>query len=413
MSKKITAVFTAIIIVIMTLSGTAVFAEESYQSLLTDLDDSLTDEQESDLRQHLSEAAKAAGCNVGVIISADIHGMTAREYTEKMFDTSFGVNSDGVMLLINNDYESGYGDWLTAEGNAVERFGKQSDKVLADVYSGLNSGGFYGAVRSFCDYLCIEGSTEIAYRAVLNDRQDILTDEQIDILTEEMLEVANKLEINVGVVITDNIEGKTDKAFTDDYLDSTFGFGSSSIVLLFNNDRTNMNYTDWISTCGKCTDWYDSKTNRIFDDVYYGLDNNNNSYYYAIKEYCTALETYAGKSGSTQVGVPVSDYSDEITLGKVFINSLILPIIFGLVMALIVTYSAAAGYKRKKPVSAREYLENSRTRFVRQNDIFIREYHSSHSVSSGSSRGGGHHSGGGGHHSSSHSSHGGGGGRRR
>lgn len=81
-------------------------------------------------------------------------------------------------------------------------------------------------------------------------------------------------------------------------------------------------------------------------------------------------------------------------------------------ISIVVTTVVARGYKKKAPISAANYLDNSVTRFSVKNDIFLREF-TTHFSSSSSSGGGGHHSGGGGHHSSSHSSHGGGGGRHR
>lgn len=413
MAKKLLAAFTAVGMALALLLGASITAAaEYYYSVLVDLADVLTDDEEDKLLQYLNDTAQLAECNVGVIITNNIHGQTARAYTEDKFDSTFGKDSDGVMLLINNDYDSGYGDWLTAEGNAVERFGKKSDAVLQAMYDGLNSGGFYGAVKGFCDYLRPDGGESVSYHAVLNDLDGVLTTSEKDELCALMLNTANEIEVNIGVVITNDLQGKSDEAYTNDFLDSSFGFGSSSIVLLFNNDRSNMDYVDWISTCGKGSDWYDRKIDRIFDRVYDGLGDDD--YCDGIRSFCSALKTYAGSGSSTLVDSPVTDFRDNAESFGTIIRFLMFPIAISLVIAIVITCCVASTYKRKKPVSASHYMDKSRTRFIHKSDTFIREFHTSRRVSSSSSGGGGgRHSGGGGHHSSSHSSHGGGGGRRR
>ena len=81
-------------------------------------------------------------------------------------------------------------------------------------------------------------------------------------------------------------------------------------------------------------------------------------------------------------------------------------VIVALIIAVCVANSQAAKYKKRAPVSARRYMDGSLTRFTQRGDVFVREYTTSHRISSSSS-GGSRHSGGGGHRS------GGGGGRRR
>lgn len=412
MAKKLLAAFTAVGMALVLLLGASITAAaEYYYSVLVDLADVLTDDEEDKLLQYLNDTAQLAECNVGVIITNNIHGQTARAYTEDKFDSTFGKDSDGVMLLINNDYDSGYGDWLTAEGNAVERFGKKSDAVLQAMYDGLNSGGFYGAVKGFCDYLRPDGGESVAYRAVLNDLDGVLTTSEKDELCALMLNTANEIEVNIGVVITDDLKGKSDEAYADDFLDSSFGFGSSSIVFLFNNDRSNMNYSDMISACGNGSDKYDRYADRILDRIYDGFGDDD--YFSGIQAFCTALKTYDRSGSSTSVDAPVSDFHDKAESFETIIRFLMFPIAISLVIAIVITCSVASTYKRKKPVSAAHYMDKSRTRFLVKTDTFIREFHTSHRVSSSSSGGGGRHSGGGGHHSRSHSSHSHHSGRRR
>lgn len=414
--KRITAAVAAVVMFLACVSGFGItaFAAENVQGVLFDIEEVLSESDRQEMNDLVSDTAEKVGFNVGVIFSDDLGGMSAREYTELYFDTVFGEKADGVMLLINGDFSGGdSSDWLCGAGEHGEKLAMQSQDILSSCYYGLNKSGFRGLTESYCEYLLKDAGIDSensgvpsGYRAVLSDLDDKLTDAEETELLSLMQETANHIECNVGVVITDDLLGKSDSKYANDFLDECFTFGSSSIVLLYNNDKSNMNYVDWISTCGRGSDLYDSRIDDIFDDVYAGLDPNDN-YARSIRFFCEYLSEHDfDTSGYYDTDSPISalmSFGDVATF-------MFLPTVFGLVLAFAIAGSFAKSYKKKKPISATAYIDANRTRFTRKNDIFVREFTTHHTISSSS---GGHHSGGGGHHSSSHHSHGGGGGRRR
>ena len=113
------------------------------------------------------------------------------------------------------------------------------------------------------------------------------------------------------------------------------------------------------------------------------------NYYAAVTNYCAYLRSHDSVPSKV-----------DINIGHVG------GVIVALIIAVCVANSQAATYKKRAPVSARRYMDGSLTRFTQRGDVFVREYTTSHRISSSSS-GGSRHSGGGGHRS------GGGGGRRR
>lgn len=113
------------------------------------------------------------------------------------------------------------------------------------------------------------------------------------------------------------------------------------------------------------------------------------NYYAAVTNYCAYLRSHDSVPSKV-----------DINIGHVG------GVIVALIIAVCVANSQAAKYKKRAPVSARRYMDGSLTRFTQRGDVFVREYTTSHRISSSSS-GGSRHSGGGGHRS------GGGGGRRR
>ena len=416
--KRITAAFAAVVMFLACFAGFGLTAgaRTEIQGVVYDIEGVLSDSDKAEMDVLLADTAEKVGFNVGIIFSDDLTGMSAREYTELFFDGVFGEKADGVMLLINGDFSGGdSSDWLCGAGEHGEKYAMESQDILSSCYYGLNKSGFRGLTESYCEYLLKDAGiasensgVPSGYRAVLSDLDDKLTDAEEAELLSLMQETANHIECNVGVVITDDLLGKSDSKYANDFLDECFTFGSSSIVLLYNNDQSNKSYVDWISTCGRGSDLYDSRIDDIFDDVYAGLDPNDN-YARSIRFFCEYLSAHDfDTSGYYDTDSPIStlmSFADVATF-------MFFPTIFGLFLAFVIAGSFAKSYKKKKPISASAYIDTNRTKFTRKNDIFVREFTTHHTISSSSSSGG-HHSGGGGHHSSSHHSHGGGGGRHR
>ena len=128
--------------------------------------------------------------------------------------------------------------------------------------------------------LCSPAFAEGYYSVILEDMEGLLTDSQEEGLIEIMQSTADKIDCNIGVVITSRLGGKTSYNYTFDFLEEHFGAGSSSIVLLLCEDHIN---TDWIATENRATYLYGSDSDRIFDALYDGLD--RFGYYAAIESF--------------------------------------------------------------------------------------------------------------------------------
>ena len=323
-----------------------------------------------------------------------------------------------MALFLATNTQHDYDDSLSASGKCSKPVGEKSSTVLNAVYSGLDSSGWKGASLAYCDKVeeLMTGAAaeaDTAYTARLSDLQGVLSESDKASLTAAMEQTANEIGCNVGVVITDDLGGKSDRGYADDFLDESFGFGANAVVLLFNNDRSNMNYVDWISTCGAAQDMFNTRTDSIFDRVYDVLGDDN--YYGAINAFCGALSDYSKSTAGSSSGHYTFEYhSSDRSDDRSIISMFVAPTVFAALATLVIMSILSSGYKRKKPLSAAVYFDKQRTRVTHKSDVFLRQSTMCINTSSSSShRSGGHHSGGGGHHSSSHSSHGGGGGRRR
>lgn len=226
------------------------------------------------------------------------------------------------------------------------------------------------------------------YFGALEDNQDALSDQQEQELLALLDSTAREIRANVGVILGNyDLDGLSERSYAKDFHNSSFGEHSDSIVLML--VQAGSGKVDQIYCTDRAYDMYQPRIDNIFDAVYDGLDSTGgDNYYAAITEFCSYLRSH----DSVPIGFEINIWH-----------------IGGLIIALIIAISVANGqaasYKKRAPVSARAYIDSGATRFTQRSDVFVREYTTSHRISSSS--GGSHHSGGGGHRS------GGGGGRRR
>lgn len=411
MSKRIFALFTALIIAVISFGTSTAYGQMTY-GVVVDERNVFTSDEETELNQLLQSTSLKIDMNVAVLI-VDVIRTDEQQTCDEFLNTYFGSDSDSIMLMIAEE-GTGYSDWVSYTNRARTVFKPQLDHIFDAVYYGLDSGSstnYYAAVEQFCSYLVknkdgyvgdVTGG--ISYQTCLEDYQNALSSSEKSELLGEMQSTADKIGANIGVVLTNGIGSGNERQYTDDFLDDRFGYDSSSIVLML--VRAGTGEQDWISCSNHANDIYGSRTDRIFDAVYDGLDSGGgDNYPAAIRKFCTYLEdhplAYSGDS-SLDDGI-----SFHVSMGN------LIGVGIALAIALMVVNGMAAGYKKKNPVSARAYIESNMTKFTMRRDMFIREYTTSHRVSSSSSGGshGGGHSGGGGHSRSG--GHGGGGGRHR
>ncbi len=232
---------------------------------------------------------------------------------------------------------------------------------------------------------------DYGYYGSLEDNQNALTDQQEQELLALLDSTAREIRANVGVILgSADLDGMSEYSYAKSFHNRSFGEESDSIVLML--VKSGSGKVDQIYSTDRAYDMFNPRLDAIFDAVYSGLDSaGGDNYSAAVKRFCSYLESHDS--------VPVSAYINMGHIGGVIV---------ALIIALTVTGSTASKYKKRAPVSARAYIDGSMTHFTERTDTFVREYTTSHRVSSSSSSGGSHRSGGGGGHRS-----GGGGGRRR
>lgn len=148
---------------------------------------------------------------------------------------------------------------------------------------------------------------------VINDYDNCLTENEEFELMRLLNEASSSAGCSIGIVITSDLNGMSDKEYADSFSDEYFGAGSDAVVLLLLNSYNKpeyANYTDRISTSGKMISKLDNYINVMFNSIYdkmgepkgekYAYNESTGTYggydyMSACKEFSASVTRYAGK----------------------------------------------------------------------------------------------------------------------
>lgn len=258
------------------------------------------------------------------------------------------------------------------------------------------------------------------------DEAGLLTEEQIAQLERSIQTIREEISMDLVVVTTNDTQGKTTRAFADDYYDSgNFGMGPklTGALLLIDMD----NRQAYISTTGDSIDYLnDARIDQLLDSITDKLKGQD--YYGAAHVFLMQTEhfTLAGKPEDgyryDESTGPHSDdkyhYPETVNKTRTFpsLKNILIFLAVSLGVGLISAGGVAAKYKFGYKASTYPVRENSRMRMKNQQDIFLHRHITTRVIQDDdnnhhSSGGGSGYSGGGSatHTSSSGTTHGGGG----
>ncbi len=226
-------------------------------------------------------------------------------------------------------------------------------------------------------------------KVFVSDKESYLSNSEFDDIVDTAEKLSDKTGYNVGIIITDDIGSKSPVAFSDDAYMDVFTKNSDGFMILLNNDT----YEDHISTAGNAILMYsDARLMNTLDSA--GSYLKEEDFYSAIKVMLGKLDSYydAGVPSENE-GYTTKDIYDAT--GQDFLGRLInivhrLGILFVIfiVVSIITFFIIKSSYRFKTAESARTYVNKSETFFREKQDTYIREYTTSHKISSSSSGGG-------------------------
>lgn len=107
--------------------------------------DYLTSYEEGVILDRAKNYAQITGFNIIFVITDDIgsdksdNGVTA--YADDIYDETCGINTDGILLLINNDTKY---DWISTSGECINYYSDHRIQLLFDVIYDDIVDGYYG-----------------------------------------------------------------------------------------------------------------------------------------------------------------------------------------------------------------------------------------------------------------------------
>lgn len=129
----------------------SVCAEADPQVHIIDENRHVSDDRGEDLRKRAEEFAEKSGFNIIICVCDDIGepktDQHTVEYADDMYDELCGINTDGILLLINNDTEY---DYISTSGACINYYSDyRIEMILGAVYDDIIAGDFASAAAEF------------------------------------------------------------------------------------------------------------------------------------------------------------------------------------------------------------------------------------------------------------------------
>lgn len=146
MMKKITA-FISVLVISLTLFSVSVSAKryDEGKVFVSDKESYLSDSEFDNIVDTAEKLSDKTGYNVGIIITDDIGSKSPVAFSDDAYMDVFSKNSDGFMILINNDT---YEDHISTSGNAILMYSDaRLGNILDSAGSYLKEEEFYSALK--------------------------------------------------------------------------------------------------------------------------------------------------------------------------------------------------------------------------------------------------------------------------
>ena len=119
-------------------------------ALLHDLDNSLSENAERNAMGYLVKAVEETGFSICVVITdnigSDKSDRQVVDYADVYYEDYCGMNTDGILLLINNDTKY---DWISTSGNCIDMFYDAIDPIFDNIYDYIVDGNLEKAIYRF------------------------------------------------------------------------------------------------------------------------------------------------------------------------------------------------------------------------------------------------------------------------
>lgn len=150
MKKNVKRIFAALLAftLVFSLLSITVSAETDPKVYIIDSGGYLSDDL---IYPFAKEIAEQNGMNIMIVVSDDIGEPKTDahtvEYADDLYDQYCGINTDGVLFLMNNDTKY---DYISTSGSAINYYSDyRIDRILDDTYDYLVNGDYNSAALTF------------------------------------------------------------------------------------------------------------------------------------------------------------------------------------------------------------------------------------------------------------------------
>lgn len=213
----------------------------------------------------------------------------------------------------------------------------------------------------FCLVLMVLALPVSAAENLVVDHAGLLTSSQAEELEAQLSELRSAYDMEVVILTTDSLGGKTPQDYADDFYDQYYG--NDGVLLLVSTEDN-----DWyISTCGYgITAFTDAGIDYIGEQI---------TDYLSDKEYVKAFEEFTRQCDDFLRQAKTGDPYDSHNLPKGDF-SLVTNLIFALVIGLIVAWISTRVMKGKlktvhKQTMADDYVTAGSMKVDRSKDLFL------------------------------------------
>lgn len=254
-------------------------------------------------------------------------------------------------------------------------------------------------------FICVQLGTKVnAQLKRVVDNAALFSSDEIASLESKIQNISSKYEMDIVIVTTDDVNGKSSRDFADDFFDyEGYGLGveKSGILMLINMEDREV----YLSTAGKGENYFtDNRIESILDDVYYHLSDG---------DYFEGAEAFLSRTeGFLESGIPSNQYTVDENGNKIETREDIaarigMSILIALVVSSVVCGIVVFSYRKPTAVAEESYIDRSTIKFTKRSDRFITSHTTSRKIpkNNNNSSGGASTT----HTSSSGNSHGGGG----
>lgn len=139
MTKRIVATFFAVILILSAAMLPVSAAEATYLTKLDDAAQVLSDSERSALQSTINEVSEACKCNLAFVTVKDLNGAsfshngTTRDYADVYYETNFGKNTDGIVVLLVLNNGKGKRDiYISTSGKCIKRLSDSEREAIFD-----------------------------------------------------------------------------------------------------------------------------------------------------------------------------------------------------------------------------------------------------------------------------------------